>query len=131
MFIEEEQVVQEQPRINNLIKENMNSGVYDNVSEEIIHLQYLESSSNPTESNNNDDGSSNGIGGAAGGKTTQNSLRVGLFVSLGALAAILAGVVFRTTSRRMRNSDDQTDLPSSGAVQTYLDVDAQQSHSVS
>ena len=125
MFIEEEQVVQEQPRINNLIKENMNSGVYDNVSEEIIHLHYLESSSNPTESNN-DDGS-NGIGGA-GGKT-QNSLRVGLFVGLGALAAILAGVVFRT-SQRMGNSDDQTNMQS-GAVQTYLDVDAQQSHSVS
>ena len=126
LFVDEEQAVQEQPRIENLIKENMNSGIYDDASEEIVRLHYLESSPDPTESNIGD--GSDGTGRAVGGKT-QNSLRMGLFIGLGALVAVLAGVVFRT-SRRMKHADDQTDMQS-GGIQTYLDVDAQQQQSQS
>ena len=123
LFVDEEQAVQEQPRIENLIKENMNSGIYDDASEEIVRLHYLESSSDPMESNIGD-------GSDGTGRKSQNSLRMGLFIGLGALVAVLAGVVFRT-SRRMRNSDDQSDMQSGDGRQTYLDVDAQQQQSLS
>jgi hypothetical protein len=107
-----------QESINNLIEKNMNSGVYDEASEEITKLHYLEKR-DPTESNISD--ANDGDGQVE--KRNNRSLRMGLFVGLGTLAAVLAGVIFRLT-RRMRNNDDQTEMQNS-QVQTYLDVEGQ------
>jgi len=118
IFLDEEQIVQEQNTIDNLIESNMNLGVYNEASEEIVQLYYLEKP-DPIESNIND--GSDGDGQV--GKRNNFSLRMGLFVGIGSLAAVLAGVVFRIT-RKTKNTDDQTEVQS-GVVQTYLDVDEQ------
>lgn len=119
MFTHVEEVEQEQARIESLIKEHMNSGEYNSVSEDIVELRYLDGSPNTSESNIEDGDLCSGAGCAENDGT--NGLRVGLYVGLGALIAILAGVVFRIT-RRMRSNDDQTETQS-GIVQEYLDVD--------
>jgi hypothetical protein len=116
--VNQDQMIQMQERINNLIEEKMNSGVYDDASEEITKLHYLEKR-DPTESNVGD---TNGGDGLVENRNNR-SLRMGLFVGLGMLAAVLAGVVFRLT-RRIRNNDDQTDMHNS-QVQTYLDLEGQ------
>jgi hypothetical protein len=116
--VNQDQIIQMQESINNLIEKNMNSGVYDEASEEITKLHYLEKR-DPTESNISD--ANDGDGQVE--KRNNRSLRMGLFVGLGTLAAVLAGVIFRLT-RRMRNNDDQTEMQNS-QVQTYLDVEGQ------
>jgi chromosome condensin MukBEF MukE localization factor len=95
----------------------MNSGVYDEASDDILRLHYLEKR-DPTASNVSDAND-----GDKQVKSRNRSLRIGLFVGIGTLTAVLAGVIFRLT-RRMRNNDDQTELQNS-AVQTYLDVEEQ------
>ncbi len=116
---DEELIVAETVKIGELIKMNMNAGNYDNADVDIIDLVYLDKM-DPIESN---------VGKGEGGDLPQtrnrNSLRVGLFVGIGALAAVLAGVIFRL-SRRTRDSDEQTELQS-GGPETYLDVEARPS----
>lgn len=103
-----DQIVEEQNRVENLIKENMNSGVYNSAREEIVQLYYLKKE-DPIESN-----TSEGTDGKIdGGKRNNRTLRMGLFVGIGALSAVFAGVVFRVT-RRMRNNDDQTEMQTAG-----------------
>ena len=121
MFTEDDQVVSEKARIENLIREHMNSGVFNTLSSEIIKLYYLNGSPDTKESNIEDNDGVNGIEGTT--KGTNKGLKVGLIVGFGALAAILAGVVFRITRRR-GNNDDQTEIQEGGA-QTYLDVNEQ------
>jgi hypothetical protein len=116
-IVEEEQIIQKQESVGNVIKENMNSGVYDEASDDILRLHYLEKR-DPTASNVSDAND-----GDKQVKSRNRSLRIGLFVGIGTLTAVLAGVIFRLT-RRMRNNDDQTELQNS-AVQTYLDVEEQ------
>jgi hypothetical protein len=131
LFTNDGEAANEQFRIANLIKENMNSGVYDDLSDKIVRLYYLNSSSSdPTESNTRngeDEVNANGSESATG-KSERKSLKVGLFLGLGALVAILAGVVFRTARKMSIINDDQTDMQS-GGIQTYLDVDAHRSTS--
>jgi len=131
LFTNDGEAANEQFRIANLIKENMNSGVYDDLSDKIVRLYYLDSSSSdPTESNTSngeDEVNANGSESATG-KSERKSLKVGLFLGLGALVAILAGVVFRTARKMSIINDDQTDMQS-GGIQTYLDVDAHRSTS--
>jgi hypothetical protein len=51
LFTDDGDAAKEQFRIGNLIKENLNSGVYDDLSDKIVRLYYLDSSSSdPTES---------------------------------------------------------------------------------
>lgn len=121
MFTHVEEVQQEQARIESLIKEHMNSGEFNSVSEDIVELRYLDGSPDTSESNIEDGDLCSGAGCTENNGT--NGLRVGLYVGLGALIAILVGVVFRIT-RRMRSNDDQTETQS-GIVQEYLDVDGQ------
>eukprot|EP00536_Pseudo-nitzschia_multiseries_P007951 jgi/Psemu1/19111/gm1.19111_g len=119
MYSEEEEAVQEEERIQNVIRELMNSGEFNSVSEDIIQMHYLNSAPGTTESNINENDGENGIDGSTTDPKTRNKgLRVGLIVGLGASVAILAGVVFRIT-RRIKN-DDQTEMQNS-AAQTYLD----------
>jgi len=129
LFTDDGQAVEEQPIIDNLIKNNMNSGVYDGLSDKIIRLYYLSSSLDPTESNTSDGADPTNDNGdkGAGDKTERKSLKVGLFVGLGALVAVLVGIVFGI-ARRMSVHDDQTDMQS-GGIQTYLDVDAHRTQS--
>ena len=118
IYLGEDQILEESSRIDNLIKENMNSGVYNTTREEIVQLYYLEKLE-PTESN-----TSEGTDGKVDpGKRNNRTLRMGLFVGMGALAAVFAGIVFRVT-RKMRNNDDQTDMQTTGA-QPYQDVEGQ------
>lgn len=124
LYIDEDQIVnkddvdKEKESIENLIQTNMNSGAYDNAHEEIEQLYFVEKL-DPTESNQSDE--KDGDGSAA--KRNNRSLRMGLFVGIGALTAVLSGVIFRVT-RRMRNNDDQTEIQT-GVGQTYLDVEGQ------
>ena len=98
----------------------MNSGIYNEASEEIVQLYYFVKQ-DPIESN-----SSEGTDGIVDGeKRSKRTLRMGLFVGIGALSAVFAGVVFRVT-RRMRNNDDQTDMQTAGP-QSFLDVEGQHS----
>ncbi|MGK3750164.1 MAG: hypothetical protein ACI8RD_002463, partial [Bacillariaceae sp.] len=131
LFTDDGDAAKEQFRIGNLIKENLNSGVYDDLSDKIVRLYYLDSSSSdPTESNTSDGEdvmNANGSEGATG-RSERKSLKVGLFIGLGALVAVLAGVVFRTARKMSIINDDQTDMQS-GGIQTYLDVDAHRSTS--
>jgi hypothetical protein len=90
-----------------LIKDNINNGVYDSVSDRIVSIRYVETSPNPPDSNNADGGNGNDT--LNGEDPASRDLRVGLFVSMTVLAVILAGVLYRTR-RNMRGSDDQTDL---------------------
>ncbi len=114
--VEDDQIIEEQTRIAKLIEVNMNSGDYDNAQETIQDLYYLEKM-DPTESNESE-GNDGNIE-----KRNRRNLRMGLFVGVGTLGAVLAGVIFRV-SRRMRNTDDQTEMQA-GAAQTYLDVEEQ------
>lgn len=110
------QIIEEQARVAKLIEVNMNSGNYDNAQEKIQELLYFKKM-DPSESNE-----SNETDGQIQERKNRN-LRMGLFVGIGTLAAVLAGVLFRVT-RRMRNNDDQTEMQAS-AAQTYLDVEEQ------
>jgi len=131
LFTDDGQAVEEQPSINNLIKNNMNSGVYDSLSDKIVRLYYLDSSSESTELNSSD--GENIVDGIVdiGDATVipdRKSLKVGLFVGLGApLLALIFGIAFRLVRKRSI-PDDQTDMQS-GEIQTYLDVDAHRSQS--
>ena len=124
LYLEEDQIVYEdqqtqlQNSIDALVEENMNSGKYNEASPEIIDLHYLKKP-DPSESNTNDDSD------GSVQKQKNRSLRIGLFVGLGTLLAVIAGVILKVT-RRVRNNDDQTELQT-GGVQTYLDVEEQHS----
>lgn len=116
---DEEFIAAETEKIGEVIKMNMNAGNYDNAHVDIIDLLYLDKM-NPIESNVD-----NGEDGDLTQTRNRNSLRVGLFVGIGALGAVLAGVIFRL-SRRGRNGDEDTELQS-GGPETYLDVEARPS----
>jgi hypothetical protein len=96
-------------RIQDLIRTNMNEGIYESLIPEIVRLRYLDTTP-PTGESNTGDGSSSGNGVNDGTDENSNKdLRVGLFVGLFAGVAIIAGVLYRT-KRNMRNIDDETDL---------------------
>ena len=115
---EDQRIVEVQESIRQRIKENMNEGNYDNAHEDITELLYLDKL-DPSESN-----VSTGEEGDGQVQNGRRNLRMGLFVGIGTLTAVLVGVVFRL-SRRMRNTDDQTDMQTTGVTQTYLDVEEQ------
>jgi hypothetical protein len=94
-------------RIQAIIRANMNNGVYAQMINEIVRLQYLDTAPSPEESNTED----NSGNGSTDGPNESNGkdLRVGLFVGLFAGAAIIAGVLYRT-KRNMRGVDDETDI---------------------
>jgi len=118
IYFGEDQMFDELNYVDSLIKENMNSGVYNTVREEIVQLYYFEKLE-PTESNTSEGSDGN----VDTGKRNNRTLRMGLFVGIGALAAVFAGIIFRVT-RKMRNNDDQTEIQTTGA-QPYPDVERQ------
>ena len=116
-------------RIQDVIRINMNEGIYASLIPEVVRLRYLDSAPTTGESNTGD-GSSSGNGVTDGTDGSSNKdLRVGLFVGLFAGAAIIAGVLYRT-KRNMRNIDDQSDLQtnnegaSAAPSQSYDDAGA-------
>ena len=88
-----ELIVAETAKIGELIKMNMNAGNYDNAHADITDLVYLDKL-DPIESNVD-----NGEDGDLPQSINRRNLRVGLFVGIGALSAVLAGVVFRLSRR--------------------------------
>jgi hypothetical protein len=98
--------IKEEEMIQMLIRENMNSGAYNDVSDDIVRLVYLDTMPSPPESNTEDSNSGSGSTDGSSGGVSQ--LRVGLFVGLFGGAAIIAGVLYRT--RRNRTVDDETDM---------------------
>ncbi|KAL3927795.1 MAG: hypothetical protein SGARI_005227 [Bacillariaceae sp.] len=117
LYTTDGQATEEEDKIQQVIRDNMNSGAYNVVSDDIVRLVYLDTLPNPPESNTGGDGNS-GTGGEDGTSGRSNQLRVGLFVGLFGGAAIIAGVLYRT--RRNRNVDDETDMQTNNGASAAL-----------
>ncbi|KAL3939738.1 MAG: hypothetical protein SGARI_001262 [Bacillariaceae sp.] len=96
----------EEDMIQGVVRENMNNGAYNSVSDDIVRLVYLDTMPNPPESNTGENNSGNGGTDETSGRISQ--LRVGLFVGIFGGVAIIAGVLYR--ARRNKNADDETDM---------------------
>jgi hypothetical protein len=89
--------------------EGMESGAYLPSNPQVVRLAMIDDASPPGPTNP-DEGEGSGEGDNNGGNssTNQNNVRVGLFVGVFGLVAILSGVLFRI-NRHVRDGDAELD----------------------
>lgn len=83
----------------------MNNGYYNGVNSDIVRLVYLDTTPSPPESSEGDGTNNNGDNDST---DTSRDLKVGLFVGLFGVAAIVVGVLYRT--RQNRHVEDDGDM---------------------
>jgi hypothetical protein len=122
LFTDNGHAEEEQALIQEFIKNEMDSGAYDNSSDRIVRMRYLDVSLEPPESNlpgeNNENGSSDV-------PNIQNDVRIGVLVGLFAVLALVSGITYGARRRQIRNADDGNDL------RTNNDIISGRRHSVS